>query len=670
MKKAILLPLILLNVLSLQSFAQYVDAFAGLFPMDKKLQAICDNPVFDEAIAKAESENIWKDIVAYLRSYRTDKTFAYNFSLGESKSLAFGKTSISENSVGQKYSGIDKWNINLSAYFPGMKQVLGSTLNREITFIQQFDSKCKSIVRSAYDPITKIPMTADSALKNLKPGDFVALSAPLVISLGKGAEQFFNMAKIVGKLSASATVFASGEFDVHIFRMDNNFVRVRFFDSKSQGAKAQAGFKLFELKVSNFEIIKLVPLDVSFSRSTTNLFSSDYVFNLNNAESRNLYDQLMGQKLNSVNAVAESVTNLIASDNQLSENAFIDLAAVDRIAAVDKTVDVQARRVVRLFKGENSTNSTSFAISSNFTKYLKLENNHTSASTKLSTFNADDKNKKYKITAFTTQSNLKVFQLWGCKDLNSRAFLAEADANYNPIEANGLQSIQLKEYLRFSKEDLERLQKRIQYTMPTVVVKHLKYPDLQMLSKFGAESRFEETLFIDLKHMDKLPAVSSEKVRREIVNIFESWGWIKTQAQSSPEASESELDKYKSQINTIVSDMTNLFNASVPMEKRIASYSNLQGNPLFHEIGTTLMLRIIPEQEIEKSVLYKLVISGHGFEPVVSKYPPQDDMEETNIFNRILSNNMFLVDRSFNLRYYLTEKGNPLSLSEALEHSK
>lgn len=670
MKKAILLPFILLNVFSLQSFAQYVDAFAGLSAMDKKLQAICDNEVFNEAIAKAESEDIWKEIVAYLRAYRTDKTFAYDFSLGESKSIVFGKTSISENSVGQKYSGIDKWNINLSAYFPVMKKVLGSTLNREVTFIQQFDSKCKSIVRSAYDPIAKTPMTADSTMKNLKPGDFVALSAPLVISLGKGAEQFFNMAKIVGKISASADIFASGEFDVHIFRMDNNFVRVRFFDSKSLGAKARAGFKLFELKVSNFEVVKLVPINVSFSMLTTNLFSSDYVFNLNNAESRNLYDQLMGQKLNSANAVAESVMNLIASDNQLSEKAFVDLAAVDRVAAIDKTADIQARRVVRLFKGENSTNSTSFSLASNLTKYLKLESSHTSASTKLSTFNADDKNKKYKITAFTTQSNLKVFQLWGYKDLNSRAFLAEADANYSPIEANGLQSIQLKEYLKFSKEDLERLQKRIQYTMPAVIVTHLKYPDLQMLSKSGAESRFEETLFIDLKHMDTLPAVPSEEVRREIANIFESWGWIKTQAQSSPEASESELDKYKSQINSIVADMANLFNASVPMEKRIASYSNLQGNPLFHEIGTTLMLRIIPKQEIEKAVLYKLVISGHGFEPVVSKYPPQDDMEETNIFNRILSNNMFLVDRSFNLRYYLTDKGNPLSLSEAMERSK
>ncbi len=709
MKRSLLLPLIFSNALSPHAFAaaeveanstaqMIQDEYEGLKGFDKKLQAICENEkLVNLEDTSGESKKTWKSIVDYLKSSRIKRGGSIDFSLIDSTSIELGNDTISENSLGGRYSGVDKWKIGASL-LPFTSDILdvGVSASREVTFIQQYNSKCKSLSRSAYDPITKIPISAEQALTKLKPGDFVAFSAPLTFSLGKAAERFFDLSRLSGTFKAGVKVFATGEFNVHVFRMNDNYVRVRFFDSKARGVTGSAGLQVIGFKVLGTNLLDVTPIEFNVTKSNSEIFSADYIFNLNDLDSRNQYDKLLGRKLNIKDSIVDATINPFLKDSELRKRAFNDLEGIDQISREDSQNEPSSRRIIRLTKGENSSKSTGFGVGFKITSLARAKSQKTHTNSDISQYNVNNENRKYNINTITTQNDYSFFELWGQQDTHSTALLTDTDENYKPISSKGIQTVRVKEELTFTKEEILGLKNRLARTLPAVINAILVFPEVEHLVRPIANARVEQTLFINSHFLDQKRVITPARVEEELKHMLQTWGKfnsnpVDSNAQDTYETSdrratykiqgdrrvkagkdplEAYLKAYEREVSSMTAGIASLFNADANMSERIANYEKLRDIALFNEIGTILVLRLIPTEFMNESVVYKLAISGRGIETKISDYPKNADLTDTNIFNQILRDNAFLVDRSYNLRYYLSEKGIPFTLKEAIERAK
>lgn len=712
MKRKLLLPIIFSQALIPNVYAaaevdsvateQVIqDEYEGMSSLNKRLQALCDNEkIANLENVKDESNKIWKTIIETIKSSRIKLNSSIDFSPISNTVLALDNTTISENSLGERFSGVDKWSVKLSVLpFSSKIADLGVSGSREVTFIQQFDSKCKSLARSGYDPVTKIPTTAERALKRLKPGDFVAFAAPLTISLGKNIERFFEMAKLTSLLhagfNAEMSVFATGEFNVHIFRMENNYVRVRFFDSQGMGVTAGAGLKVFGIKLLGKDMLNVTPLEFSFKKSDTDIFSADYVFNLNDPASRDLYDKLMSQKLDFTDSLSKTNLNPFISKEELEKHAFSDLTEIDKASLEDSGKLAANRRILRLSKGMNSTKSSSFKIGANFFRLIKAKSEVTKSKSNISMFNVDNENTKYNINMITDQTNFRFFEIWGQQDTHSTALLTIADDKYVPQATKGLQTFRLKEELTFTKAEMHALKRRLIRTLPQKISEKLNLPDDSQFSSAVANVRIEQSLFINSNVLEQQGVFTSEAIQNAINEILQHWGKFSsdpvdsaahnTEDDSDPrgklklqadyqysrgkDVSQIYAEAYARDLALIQVGLKNMFSTDVNMAERIQTYENLRKNKLFNEIGSALILKVIPNEIIEKSVVYKLSISGRGIDNL-TEFPKDADDSATNIFLQVLRENSFMRDRSFNLRYYLNEKGFPLTLTEVIERAK
>ena len=126
---------------------------------------------FDPISVTQASDRVWNDFTSSLKSAKL-KTHLNFPSAHLAQGLGInGSYKIESNqSIAGKYSGVDIWELNLNAtsellglskYEKDLGYGFGVNLVRQITFIQQFNDRMSSITRVPYDPVTKLPLTAD-----------------------------------------------------------------------------------------------------------------------------------------------------------------------------------------------------------------------------------------------------------------------------------------------------------------------------------------------------------------------------------------------------------------------------------------------------------------------------------------------------------------------------
>jgi hypothetical protein len=696
--QAFYVPMALANRVPNQVDGIMDEVTSGIDALNEKLQALCD----DEKIVNLEeteksSNRVWKEIAKQVKNARVKYKIYDDIKLGDRTTLRVGNETISETSIGGKYSGIDKWVATVSASgAPFQNSGIGLSLSttRDFTFIQQFPTRCKSIARLGYNPITKLPTSSEKALKALKPGDFVAFSAPLVISLGKSVAKYTDGAKAIGA-AVGASIYAAGEIDIHVFRMNDNHVRVRFFASKSRGASLSISARLIGISSLASKFLDLTPAEFAYTKSSTNLFSSDYVFNLNDEVAKSQYDQIMGRKFRLTDFPVTGV-NPFASDNSMKEALFADLESVDAIAQADATQPEGSRRIVRLAKGDTHTVSDTTTFRANL-GFVKAKNTSTYSDTDVSLFNVNNENSKYRIKSISKLFSYDFFKYWGQDDSFNTAFLLDADNKYEPVSAKGLQTVRIKEELAFSRNEISKLEARLRKLLPAKIFAELKFPDVNKLKETVSNGRIEQSLYIDSQVMETKVGITKELVHEKLLAIINNWGKIdsrpintdgaqrdsiegkRLESKNSGDAAFSRgqngsakyIDAFEQEIREIPQLVENLFNANIkPVSQKLVVYEHLQNKPLFNEIGTQLLLSLIPNNLLDEAVIYKMVITGRGIEAKTSEYPVNADMTSLNIYNRILNESAFFSDRSFNLRYYLNEKAEPLSLAEVIKKSE
>lgn len=632
----------------------------------------------------------------------------------------------SSPSIGGKYSGIDVWDVNLAAYpqlfgatMPeGMSA--GITLQRQITYIQQFKTQRESLIRVPYDPITKLPLKSKVFFdkhKNLftgeiepvlKSGDFIAYRAPMTFALGKG---FGKIAAGHLGLAASLNYTISGEFDVHVFVMDNNQIRVKILAAKATTKGASAGISLMGFNaIGGLIIEKLINaqlLEFYFNKTNSDLFIADYIFNMNQEEPKALYDTVIGSKMHtfSMSAIKEQilVANPFASDGATRDRMLANLEDLNDMSNADIAKPYSERRILKLLNAHNESETYASGLKLNLLRILKFENSESKVGSKITIYANKDNSVKaqFKLDGYSVSNMFEILpslNIWGDKSSTSNTLLTQVDSNNTPIDFTGLQNTKIREDYTLKKSEFDGLMARIQRILPASIYAKLEKPDWNFGPKNQvntARVQQDITFHSDLFKMKS--DISAETIRSVLLDVLKNYGTLKSRPMGSDQfANGGEKDPRMEAFNrgnyaeAYGYSVEKLFGGEkrisinwemylIPMKlavaldsrysfaDRYAEFSYLYEKvPLFAEISNILLLKLLPTADLEKVVMVRIVMSAKNQKTLITDYPSTEAFNTSNLFREILSQNAFMNDRSYNLRHYLKEDGNQYSIDEIM----
>lgn len=613
-------------------------------------------------------------------------------------------------SLAGKYSGIDIWEVNLSAY-PQLFGIMdtggvgiGASMARQVTYIQQFKTQKESLLRVPYDPVSKLPLKSEiffAKRKNiftgevepvLKSGDFIGYRAPLTFSLGKGFSSIATTAVsgITAGVSAGLSYAISGEFDVHVFVMDNNLVRVKILASKSKSKSASVGISLLGFNgIGEMIVNRLIDtriLEFYFGKSNTDLFVADYIFNMNKQEARDLYDSVIGSQLHiySKDVIKKQIlaANPFASDDSMRKRLIADLGDLNAASQGDLNKPYMERSILKLLNAHNEVQTYSNGQKINLLKILKVQNSESKTGSKITIYANNDNSvkAKFKLDSYSANNSFS-FVIWGDKKTTTNSLLTQTDMGDQAIDFIGLQNSRVREDNIMRKSEYNDLMLRLERMLPAAIYEKLNKPNWQF-EKSVEKAYIQQDITFNTNLFKLQTNIDEATIRAALVEILKNYGTLKSRPLGAKDQYSSEdrdpvmeafqrrdyVTAYKDwELTLIPQKLAIALNSAYSFQDRYAEFTYMYEKiPLFAEISTALLLKTIPSADLEKIVIARLVMSAKKQPTVISDYPTTEAFVTNNLFKEILSQNAYISDQSYNLRNYLKEDGSQYSIDEIM----
>ncbi|OFZ30655.1 MAG: hypothetical protein A2622_13370 [Bdellovibrionales bacterium RIFCSPHIGHO2_01_FULL_40_29] len=602
----------------------------------------------------------------------------------------------SKPSVNGLYSRVDAFNLTGNVL---IGELLGKNLianpgigaGREIVFVRHFKKQSDSIFTLPH-ALKQLPKNSEKALA-LAEGTFVSFRAPMVVSLSeKMIDNFGKIGKATLATTVGVSMFASGEFDIHVFRMKDNMVRVKLFALNQTGGGIETRLSIFGLvpgagsllsRYFDFDLIKM-----GLKQTDSKLFLNDYVFNLNNAESRAFYDNLMGQKYSMTDFPVMSVVPGRAND-VLKNRLYANLVVIDQAAKADLSLDLNQRRIVRIIKGENKTNSEENRFRLNL-KFLKVVKNSSWSTGVLKVFDSEDRvSDVYKLKGYSNESstNYNLFWLKGGKEKTnySGSLILKTDAKLMTQGFEGFNWNHRYESSNFRKSEYNQLMAQINDLIPEQFRAGIKIPKWDIAD--GKSAFIEREIFVGKEALKYLESVSQDKMIQAFNEILAQSNHLKslpygiaslTIHEGTPYTESDRINAYNKgdfvtayswDVQYMASFLSRIANSNLSMKEREAEFEKLSFHtPVFYEIGPMLFLKIIPESKLDETVTMRLRMSAHGQKAFDECFPSVKACGQTNIFREVSAQNELITERTFNLRHYMNEKAEIYTLPEIMIH--
>ncbi|MEM1261012.1 MAG: hypothetical protein AAGH76_01315 [Pseudomonadota bacterium] len=259
--------------------------------------------------------------------------------------------------VGPSYRGdfftrVDRYSVattvNPGDLLGGLPVRVALSAGSEIVFAQQFASgSAARSIKATYTP-ERMPLTAERAVA-LKPGDYVRFDATL--NLLATLDQLFSLPSELVASKLGLKVLASGGFQIHVFRLDGERVRIKLIAERSAetGAAVSASpnlpIALLGIDPAAATLVEFARFDrsirLAISRSRSHVVLVDYTLDLEEPTVRAAYDNLFH---------AARRLRLSTEDTDDDRTLIGDLAALDTLASATDAVH-------RNFKGATRANS-------------------------------------------------------------------------------------------------------------------------------------------------------------------------------------------------------------------------------------------------------------------------------------------------------------------------
>lgn len=629
--------------------------------------AFANEPTKDEV---KKNDGIWAYFLDSIRSTKlTQKINLPSVELYRGIEIGTKYKFSSDPSVAQNYSGVDVWEIKAgidSRIFDYDLPVhIGANVSKQITYIQQFENRKDSLLRLPYDPITKIPRSAQDFFRRdnnklvFKVGDFIGYRIPLVF---QASANFLKTLSSSLPLNVGYSYFLNGEFDIQIFRMSENLIRLKIIAVNDKTRSWFGGLKLFAHDPVTSLVIEKLLDDRVFSGAitgrTTDLYLGDYILNLDSTASRNLYDSIVAQKMKIFNTalVREyiSATQFVKDRQQFNENLFADLSQFNAIAAEDKNLPNDRKRVIKIINAENHTEADETTSTFNLIRLVRYNKNSNFSDANIAVVGDQiDAKENYFLHSVGENSKFSLFNNWKREKRSQLNLLFKADVIGNKTSIIGVHFAKQRKHssLRQSKY-LDFYEKTAQH-LPQDIKNVIKFPheDKELYKKYhNTYLNFE--LYVTNKIFELNQNLSREIIDQRISKLFST---IKSLQNKSDDEEKTD----------IINKLTDLFNPLVDLNNKFKIFDELTlKNKIFSDYGLVIMMNVVNPESISKYVLAQLSFSGHEIDSDVQKYPSELNFNRINLFKNIIEQNNYILDRSYNLRNFIKEDGTLYNVDE------
>ncbi|MDG0815344.1 hypothetical protein [Bdellovibrio svalbardensis] len=562
------------------------------------------------------------------------------------------------------YTRVDKYRleaqVNPGDILEDNDSPIGFTIqqNTEIIFARQFKSQSDSLKAFPYT-LKNLPLNAHKAIRNLQVGDFVALQAKLGIVFSVGASTEVNPALSLG---GSTHVYLSGDFMIHIFRMENDKIRVKLITMRKKGVGANIDldyarkFKIVGLRVIDRRIEKIVdltPLSLGFGKSANDVFMLDYVFDLKNSQSSQSFDDLMSKKVRFKDL---KVIDPTASRPELAEDLMTDMSGVEQIFNEDRDLPASQRRIDRIFKGSN----TSLDSGSNFKlglSIIKLKSGFLYSQNQLLNYDRNDREQKYLLDSYSRDFESKfLFGLFGDKTAQGTNVVFNATDSWAPASFVTYTGYRMVKMRSVSKRDFRHVQEEVKNTIPADQYAQIDWKNWDFSDGSFVNGYFRQQLFINPEALATLPVMSERAYKQAFIKYVTKAGEParKGAAGRGHDSFSGWEDDYDSELMTIARSFVGVVSSLNDSTALYRHFKTLQAIPLWRERGVGFILSMIPPYRANSMVSYEMTFSSKGNEAIKFKFGtfPNEDLYKSLMYIQNIINN-----RSFDLRLITDENG-------------
>ncbi len=634
-------------------------------------------PCFPHSLAHANSAETDSALEAYPLMGRLEREFAklelklrvplIDFEVLEGVNLGFRYYLESYPSgVSNKHTRIDRYQFNIDVnpgdWIEELSSPIGFGIRRgtELLFARQFASQQEALLQAPYH-IPQIPLNAKIARERLNPGDFVAFKANLRFLLSLSTDVVLYK-QLMARGATHALI--QGEFLVHIFRMEDNRLRIKFFALRGRQAGAKAGiglgpdFEILGVRIVDRRIRRLFELsvfEIERLANTSDLFLTDYVFDLNSPDAAQAYDDLMFKKL----LLKEvTLTNPWQNRKKLGDQLLTDLTEVDNLYREDLDLPLEERRIIRLFQGVNTISARKG--SHRFGAFLvSYRASLAQATNRLIAFNHGDEFSRFIFQTYERRSRSRLlFNLFGAEDTIRSGLLLTENKQGHVEDFLAFVLGREREFKNLSERTYRWLRQYVESLLPERIYREIDWPTWDFSQGKVINVFFKSELFLNPESFFLGEHYSRFELAEILRETLREFGRPRANPRSESLYQEPSVtdwtEEFEPDIWAIVDYLSVIFSRQSSPQRRYDAYQYLRHYDLFHEVGAHYLIRLIPTEYQDEVLKYNLILVGEGQPDLRFFY---GHFSQESIYETLLYVQDIIERREFRLRHYLDEDG-------------
>ncbi|MBK9295183.1 MAG: hypothetical protein IPM57_12230 [Oligoflexia bacterium] len=593
---------------------------------------------------------------------------------------------------------------------------LGAGGRVELEFARQFDKFEDAWNVSKYPPYgpKRIPFNTKAALEGLKELDFFGMKANLAVDFTPIRGSYSHAAL---NASLSGSWIYKGELLVHVFRLSQNRVRVKLIAVKTKGPEGKAELKvqptvtsfgwdplnnLFE-KIGSlvlFEGTQTGASQINLPDMKDRLLMADYIFDLNNPDAINAYDELFSRfyvikdkKLN-IELIKEGADVLNPFEQDLNDGKKylkMHLGKIEEIYNQDKHLAQNC---------PNGLPPTGMnVLCPRISRYIAVQNDSLSNATSYkwgaSPIFSREGRSRYsdnRITQRDDQNNLKYFKhlLYEGSKKNKGWFGTFNNATIKSLDVLCALNFENDEDCQFqglgvhleltdtdyNAEDHAAFLKYMESSLPKAVFNKIPLAD-------WAQIKDRKNASVVLRFLFKKDAINllggfggpkpdiqgllTEYVKQKepltVENLYNSYPQGESSEPPFLTRQEDPVTKYEKDIKFVSSKLLIAFDETKVDNERIAAIMDLKGNEFFEKFGTGFVISLLSKDALHELLYVRLNMTAKGEKHFEWKYGESDKIK---IYRSFLYMQSIMYDRDIDPRIQ-TELSEEVKSSKSLE---
>lgn len=557
----------------------------------------------------------------------------------------------------------------------GSKFGVGGRIGAQVIFSRVFKTKTEAMTADIYW-LNRIPWKSEHVEKALKEGDALRIETFLDMSAGIGESSILNDAwSLGGGISETRGV----RFLADIYRMKNNRIRLRLIGQRNDGTESLG------ISINPTRKIDLVTgfidktlnrwfscpiLSVNFTNAElqdppVDTQMADFVFDLNSADGRMAYDDVMQNMLKLRYLEVLNPKLLFVGRGQASEyitqHLVALLAQAEKIYAQDHNLPVENRRVNRIFKGKSRSAYSNQEFKSKCFQLWDLRGLNSSSRTYVQNYDKNE-NLSHQVfeSSYLTATKSTGFSVIEETSRGSMDALFNATPDFSPTDMSDMVISTEKHDKAFRQSEYKDLKSHLAFILPQKTFAQIDWSKLENPAGTKNNVALKYDLIFHQSALDALPELAPSEVYTllyEYIRAYPGRDSLSYDRDPLPREgyNNDPMDKFEYSINNLMVPIANVLNKRYSPAERMNGFSKVRSDQLFRQIGPGFLISLLPKDQVDKLLAFKIYVTASDNQGVNYDNNQQGLSPTFAAVQYILS---LINDRGFDLRLQLDESGN------------